>query len=134
MSGVLDWYQETGTKRNATGVAPHAARWRPHRRGLPWCVHSARMSARHQACFVCFTKCACAAAHATHWGRAGNQYYEDREEAARSCLPRRGRFLVYHSVVADASPAPGQPPVRYMPSCNRADPGSQIPTEWCDSA
>jgi len=64
-------------------------------------------------------------------GRAGNQYYEDRQEAARSCLPRRGRFVVYRSVVAGAPPAPGQPPATYLPSCNRADPGSQIPTEWC---
>lgn len=53
----------------------------------------------------------------------GNQYYEDKEEAARSYSPKRGRFVVYAAVV--------QPPSRLLPSVNRADPGSQIPTEWC---
>ncbi|KAK9845360.1 hypothetical protein WJX81_004380 [Elliptochloris bilobata] len=52
----------------------------------------------------------------------GNQYYEDREEAARSFSPKRGRFIVYAAVV--------QPPDRLLPSVNRADPGTQIPTEW----
>ena len=51
----------------------------------------------------------------------GNQYYEDKEEAARSYSPKRGRFIVYAAVV--------QPPSHLLPSENRADP--QIPTEWC---
>ena len=54
---------------------------------------------------------------------AGNRYFEDPEEALRSYSPKRGRFVVYAAVV--------QPPDGLLPSVNRADPGSQIPTEWC---
>ena len=54
---------------------------------------------------------------------AGNRYFEDPEEAQRSYSPKRGRFVVYAAVV--------QPPDGLLPSVNRADPGSQIPTEWC---
>ena len=53
----------------------------------------------------------------------GNRYFEDQEEALHSYSPKRGRFVVYAAVV--------QPPDGLLPSVNRADPGSQIPTEWC---
>lgn len=53
----------------------------------------------------------------------GNRYFEDPEEAQRSYSPKRCRFVVYAAVV--------QPPDGLLPSVNRADPGSQIPTEWC---
>ena len=73
-----------------------------------------RLQAISSAC----KPCACISGH-----DVGSRYFEDLVEAQLSYSPKRGRFVVYAAVV--------QPPDRLLPSVNRADPGSQIPTEWC---